>query len=248
MSKISVVIPVYNVEQYIPKTLESLINQTHKPYEIIIVNDGSTDNTVNVSEKILKNSNIQYKIINQINQGVSVARNRGIESASGDYIHFIDGDDWVHPQFFETLLNNIQNSQKEIDVASTSYAIVYEDIPNKKSIRTTRYIKENIALSYLKFVRSPYAFIHIGSLIFRREFLIKNKIFFLPGVKITEDGGFLFKSLLLSQNTILIDKPLFYYLVRNNSSDHSKEQYMQYTSPTTYIMIQRNDLMHFIIW
>ncbi|MFN3692324.1 MAG: glycosyltransferase family 2 protein, partial [Fervidobacterium sp.] len=90
---VSVIIPAYNVEGYIEKTIESVLNQTYRNLEIIVVNDGSTDKTREIAYNILKNSGVNFKIIDQTNQGVSVARNVGIENASGDYIKFLDGDD-----------------------------------------------------------------------------------------------------------------------------------------------------------
>ena len=103
--KVSVIVPVYNESTYISNTLNSIINQDFDSFEIIIVNDGSTDNSTKVIEKTLKNTDIPHKIINQSNQGVSVARNNGINNAEGEYLVFIDGDDIVEPNHIKTLYN-----------------------------------------------------------------------------------------------------------------------------------------------
>ena len=111
--KFSVIIPVYNAEKYLKKCLDSVLNQTYTNYEIIIVNDGSTDN----SEKIIKDYESRYSSINYIfqsNQGEFCARKTGVMSASGDYITFIDPDDWYNSDLLQTLNHEIQNKPADI--------------------------------------------------------------------------------------------------------------------------------------
>ena len=92
--KVSVIVPVYNVEKYIKKCVESLINQEYRNFEIILINDGSVDNSgMIIDEMSLRDDRI--KVIHQKNQGVSAARNVGISFSKGEYITFVDGDDWV---------------------------------------------------------------------------------------------------------------------------------------------------------
>lgn len=113
MIKVSIIVPVYNVEKYLPQCLDSLINQTLKDIEIICVNDGSKDN----SETILKAYQIKdprIKIINQENQGLSVARNTGISAAKGEYIGLVDSDDWVDLDFYEKLYNAAKKYDSDI--------------------------------------------------------------------------------------------------------------------------------------
>ena len=102
MPKISVIVPVYKVEKFLPKCLESLINQTLKDIEIICINDGSPDNSLKILEEYAKKDS-RIKIINQKNAGPSVARNNGMSAASGEYIGFVDSDDWIDLDFYEKL-------------------------------------------------------------------------------------------------------------------------------------------------
>lgn len=102
--KVSVIVPVYNVEKYLSKCLKSLCEQTLKDIEIICINDGSTDNSPNILESFAKNDD-RIKIYNQTNQGLSAARNNAMEHASGEFISFVDSDDWVDTDFFEKLYN-----------------------------------------------------------------------------------------------------------------------------------------------
>lgn len=105
--KFSLIIPAYNVEKYIKKCLDSVLNQTYNNYEIIIINDGSTDNTSKILESYKSNKKI--KIINQENKGLSSARNTGVSNAKGDYILFIDSDDFIEKELLETLNKTIKD-------------------------------------------------------------------------------------------------------------------------------------------
>ena len=102
--KISIIIPVYNIERYIGKCLESLIKQTYNNIEIIVINDGSTDQSLNVIEKYCEND-LRIELINQENQGVNEARKNGYLHSSGDYLLFVDGDDWLEIDAIDKLVD-----------------------------------------------------------------------------------------------------------------------------------------------
>ena len=134
MPKVSIIVPVYNVEKYLAKCLDSLVNQTLKDIEIICVNDGSTDKSL----KILKdfaNKDSRIKIIDKKNEGVSVARNSGIEVSTGEYIGFVDSDDWVDTNFYEKLYNSISIHNVDIACATiirqrkthSKYRVLYQE-------------------------------------------------------------------------------------------------------------------------
>lgn len=106
--KISVIVPVFNAEKYLKMCLNSLVSQTLKNIEIICIDDGSTDNSLAILDKFKSKDN-RIKIIKQKNYGVSMARNNGISEAQGEYIGFVDADDWVDKDFFEKLYNAAQN-------------------------------------------------------------------------------------------------------------------------------------------
>ena len=116
MAKISIIVPVYNTEKFLEKCLNSLINQTLKDIEIICINDGSTDKSLQILEKFA-NKDKRIQIINQTNSGLSVARNIGIKKAKGEYIGFVDSDDWVDLNFFEQLYINVKKYNADIGAA-----------------------------------------------------------------------------------------------------------------------------------
>ena len=110
---ISVVVPVYNVEQYLKKCLDSIIKQKYNNLEIIIVNDGSTDNSQKICQEYVKKDK-RIKLITQKNQGLSAARNTGIDNAHGKYISFVDSDDYLDLEFINELYNTIIENKSDI--------------------------------------------------------------------------------------------------------------------------------------
>ena len=107
MEKISIIIPVYNVEKYLKTCLDSVINQTYQNLEIILVNDGSTDNSGKICEEY-KRTNSRIILIHKKNEGLSAARNTGLGIATGEYISFLDSDDYISNDMLETLYNSLQ--------------------------------------------------------------------------------------------------------------------------------------------
>lgn len=121
MIKISVIVPIYNIENYLDRCLRSLINQTYKNIEIILINDGSKDSSLKICEKY-KKTDERIQIITQTNKGLSEARNTGIKYAQGDYISFVDGDDWLNRDCFENCIKFLDNS---VDILMFSYIREY---------------------------------------------------------------------------------------------------------------------------
>ena len=119
---ISVVIPAYNVEQYIEKCLDSVLCQTYRDLEVIVVDDGSTDNTAQLIKKYTSDKRVKY--INQENAGVSAARNNGMNAASGEYLAFVDSDDYLENTMYEKLYAALLKT--DVDVAVCNYSLVYE--------------------------------------------------------------------------------------------------------------------------
>lgn len=138
MIKVSLIIPVYNVEKYLEKCLDSLINQTLKEIEIICVNDGSTDNSPAILEQFKLKDN-RIKIINQENLGVSQARNNGINTSQGEYIGFVDSDDYVDNDYFEKLYNSAKKFNAEVAAGD-----LYKEKNNKIGKKRFNYTKEEL--------------------------------------------------------------------------------------------------------
>lgn len=114
MIKVSIITPVYNVEECIERSINSVINQTNKDFELLLIDDGSKDRSIDIAKDLLEKTDIDYKIITQKNSGVSVARNKGIEVAVGEYITFLDSDDYIDSRFIELMYEKAEATQCEI--------------------------------------------------------------------------------------------------------------------------------------
>lgn len=124
--KISVIVPVYNVEQYLERCVDSIINQTYTNLEIILVNDGSTDNSGKLCDELAKKDE-RIRVIHKENGGLSDARNRGIEEAESDLVGFIDSDDYIDNDMYEILLKNLNNT--DADLSMCALYDVYNNTP-----------------------------------------------------------------------------------------------------------------------
>lgn len=122
--KVSVIIPVYNAEKYIEKCLDSILGQNFQDFEVILVNDGSTDRSLEIC-KTVSNKNKCISVLDQENQGVSIARQKGINSASGQFIAFIDADDYVKRDYLEVLYKNA--IEYDVDIVCCDCTELYED-------------------------------------------------------------------------------------------------------------------------
>ena len=128
---VSVIIPAYNIEDYIGRCLDSIISQTYKNLEIIVVDDGSRDHTGEILDNYAKKDR-RIKVIHKENGGVSSARNKGIEAAEGDYIGFIDGDDLIESEMYKTLVDLLE--EENADIAHCGYQMVFPDRIDRKSV------------------------------------------------------------------------------------------------------------------
>lgn len=118
MKKVSIIVPVYNMEKYLEKCMDSLVNQTLEDIEIIVINDGSTDNSINILNQYKNEYPNKIIVIDQKNKGISAARNIGIDKANGKYIGFVDSDDYVKLDMYEKLYNKIEKSKSDIVVCN----------------------------------------------------------------------------------------------------------------------------------
>jgi len=214
----SVIIPVYNMEQLLARCLDSLINQTYKDIEIILINDGSTDNSGKICDKYkLKNSRII--VIHQENAGVSAARNSGLDKANGDYISFVDPDDWVDPDMYSILAESIH--KKEADIIRFN-AYRKNEIINRlpfKNEYSEEQLDEKIILPLIGSETFGGMFI-LGVLwlhLFKREVIEKNNIRFNKKLRRCEDRLFTLTVILHARNIVFIDPVLYHYEVNEGS-------------------------------
>lgn len=209
--KISVIIPVYNTEKYIERCLNSIVNNTYKNIEIICINDGSTDNSRKILETFKKKDN-RIVILDQKNGGVSAARNAGLRVATGDFVTFIDSDDWIHRKYLEVLLKNA----KDEDIVIGYYEKVSEYVSDKP-IECFKTIQIN-ALSDCFF--NEYVRKYVWGRIYRKS--VVEMIYFPEEISLGEDTIYNVKlmSTVTTLKVKIINVPLYYYFNRINSAVH----------------------------
>ena len=220
MDLVSIIVPIYNSEKTIVKCIESVINQTYKHLEILCIIDGSTDSSENILNNYVKKDN-RIKIINQVNSGVSEARNNGIKNSNGKYITFIDSDDWYDSKFIEEMLNKIK--KENVDVVRCNYYNEYEkynekacmyDLSNMKVVKKELY-QSSIQNHFLYNIEGMYNYV---MLLMIKSDIIKNKIKFDKDLYMMEDAYF-YQELLYSIDSIYFyDKALYHYNKCNNSA------------------------------
>lgn len=218
---VSIIIPAYNVEKYVTDCLDSLVKQTHKDIEIIIINDGSTDKTREVVESY-DFKKIRYKIINTTNQGVSTARNIGIENAEGKYLYFLDSDDWVTETFIENLV--IQAEKYQSDICFGGWIVLNEKFEKQldyKSSGLTYFDGFKTGIEALKLKMKKEIWISPGTFIFNRDFIESNNLRFVDGYAYGEDIHFINNSILRAKSVTSIDEDGFINRVRSGSATTS---------------------------
>ncbi len=214
--KVSIIIPTYNTEQYLRQCLDSVINQTFKDIEIIIVNDNSTDGSYNIIKEYAKKDDrlIIINLTQTKEQGN--ARNEGLKIAKGEYITFVDSDDWVRNDFVEILYNEIKKN--DLDIVSASqyfYDNLQKKVVNIKTVPAKVLNKSNIET--LLIPKGDFFIIPVWQKIYRKQFLDDNKIKF----KLCwhEDNIFLFETLIKTTKIKFIDDKIYFYRIcRENSS------------------------------
>lgn len=214
MGKVSVIIAAYNIEQYIERCVESIINQTYKNLEIIVINDGSTDRTLEIIKGIKKKDE-RIKIIDQENIGLSNSRKRGYSIASGEYISFVDGDDWLDVNAIERLYNVA--SVNKLDILCYGFINIYD---NKKFVKpeevdeTVELLKGDTFLKRILLCKIPPS---ICLKFLRKNYIEKECIEFPEGITYAEDLA-LSGSIACSMPKVgIIKDKLYYYYQRENS-------------------------------
>lgn len=206
---LSVIIPAYNVEKYIERCINSVLNQYLKNIEIIVIDDGSKDKTSDICLKISENNkNIIYKKVQ--NGGCSAARNLGISMAKGKYIAFLDSDDWVDLDMY---INMIEEAEKnQADIVICGFKKLDE---NKNLLSTVKIPKRNNKNEYIDCTTEWFA--SPCNKIYKRDLLEKNNIRFLLNIYTGEDMFFNFISFFYSKDIISLDEPYYNYFMNQNS-------------------------------
>ncbi len=232
MPKVSIIIPVYNAEKYLEKCLDSVFNQTFEDFEVICVNDGSTDNSLEILNYYKRNYP-NLTIINQTNQGLSITRNEALKYFTGEYVFFLDADDTIHPQCIDILYHFATHNNAELvcshlslDQTTNSCNI---NIPTTKSKMFANPLFESARKDQFRIGFQACAKLY-------RKSLLKN-IKFIPKIHF-EDFPFLYAILSKRPSTVVIDAKLYFYTIDPLSISHRKthpKQIKDYFTGIKYI-------------
>jgi len=226
MPKVSVIIAVYNMEKYLDQCLQSIINQTLKEIEIICIDDNSTDKSLEILRNYAQQDNRIIIISQQENFGQGAARNKALEVAKGDYIMFLDSDDWLEPEACECAFNQIKTNDNDF-----AYFNVYNFFENKQKklidkekLKPFNFIANNPHIELFKldfcFIKSAESCFKI----YKREFLNNNNIRY-SSEKLGEDVPFSIKAIVCAKNISIINKPIYNYRIHSSSTTTSKTKY-----------------------
>ena len=208
---ISVIVPIYNVEKYLAECIESIIKQTYKNLEIILINDGSTDLSCEICNEYKEKDN-RIKVINKKNEGVSSARNTGIDVSKGSYLTFVDSDDWIEDNFVEILYNKAK--EKNADVVLCGYNRIIGN--SKESINFVKKEYEFASEEYLINTLNPqtgFGFCHMK--LFEKKCI--GSVRFKEDLKVGEDALFNEEISANIKKAIFIEKNLYNYRINANS-------------------------------
>lgn len=215
---ISIIVPIYKVEKYLPKCIESLLNQTYRDIQIILVDDGSPDNSGEICDRYsAKDSRI--KVIHQANRGVSAARNAGLDIAQGDYIGFCDPDDFVAPEMYKKMIEAMEREKVDLVVCGYDY---YDEQYRKDGSRPYQ-IRNNETLTkediYSRLSDMPPTIRHgVVTKLFKCSII--GNLRFDTRLHSSEDAEFLLDYVQRIDTAVFIHEPLYKNLVRHGSATH----------------------------
>ena len=210
--KISIIIPAYNASKYITRTLYSICNQTYKNLEIIVVDDGSSDNTLEICKEQSEKDN-RIKVFHKENEGVTLARDMGISMATGKFIGFVDADDTIDPKMYECLYNNLV--KYDADISHCGYKTIKENGEEKLFYGTEKTIVQSNTDGVIDLIKGEIVEPSLCIKLFRKELF--DNLDYDKTMKINEDyviNLLLFKK---SRKSVFVDEPYYHYYQNENS-------------------------------
>ena len=220
--KVSVIIPVYNVGNYLDRCLKSILEQTEKNIEILCIDDCSTDNSLSILENYAKTDGRLHIFKNQYNLGQAYSRNIGLDSAKGEFITFVDSDDYIDNRAIEEMYDIA--IKRKLDLLFCDAQIIQEYKETQatplRRFRKAVYTDEAGAVLFHQMVQHQDMFGNVWGVLYRTAFLKENQLRFIKGI-LHEDVPFIFKATILSRKAGCVNNTYYYYVERNNSTMRS---------------------------
>ncbi len=213
MPKISVIIPVYNVEKYLRQCMDSIINQTFKDFECICVNDGSTDGSLDILQEYAKKDD-RIKIINQKNKGIAVTRNIGLKFSTGEYTIFVDSDDWIDKEYLNVLYSNI--ILQDCDIVRANFQFYYNDNNLYEMSKMNKNLLFNKQPNIYNRLFFAYTTTFVWGELYKSSIIKNNNVLFYQS-SMGEDIPFKLLTYLYSKKILFIEDSLYFYRKRQGS-------------------------------
>lgn len=215
---VSIIVPIYNIATFLPRCLKSIAEQSYRYIEVILVDDGSTDGSSGICDEMAKNDD-RFVVIHQANGGVSNARNVGKQIAKSEWIMFVDGDDWLHPNAIEALIQASYSEKESVDIVIGCHQRVYDELANYPPLNK-RY-KKTDSYKTLSFI-----FCHnqerLHAKLFKRATIAD---LWFSNYTICEDHNFVIWAVLKANLSIIYPDIIYYYYQRPNSTMHSNNSW-----------------------
>lgn len=217
MTELSIIVPVYKVEKYLPKCIDSILAQTFTDFELILIDDGSPDRCGDICDEYAAKDD-RIIVIHQENKGVSAARNAGLDIARGEYIGFVDSDDWIEPEMYETMLATAKESEAEIVACGANHSDETETILFQELLEDLELYNDKMLAELF---RLPNRF---GGCIWNKLYKtsVAKSVRFQSGVKMAEDRLYLFDCYCKSKKGIKISPCMYWVREHLDSATHSK--------------------------
>lgn len=235
---VTIIIPVYNAGSFLYSCLESVLTQQYTHWELIVVNDGSKDNSLSILEEYVHRDN-RIKMINRNNEGVSIARNIALQQAKGELVYFADADDIIYPDALKLLVENV--IAKDASLVKADYKAINEIneeifVNKKYVIRGKREYKIGDIIDFIdKIIMGEY---FLWTCLFRMDIIRNQKIQFLPHCRLMEDADFLMSYMLHSNRNVYLNHQIYGYRKHNGAVTERSGSY------TEDLMMIQNHLQH----
>lgn len=225
MPELSIIVPVYKVEKYLPKCIDSILAQTFRDFELILIDDGSPDNCGAISDEYAARDS-RIKVIHQANAGVSAARNAGLDIASGTYLGFVDSDDWIEPEMYATMIATAK--EKQVDVMVCGHSI-YEENGNLQYTKmpTEGIITKNELVSSIYRVPNPLEGVCWNKIFLRKKV---KRVRYPLGVPRYEDTIYLLQCFLVCDRGVVLQTPYYNVVERCGSATRSQNIALEYAA------------------
>lgn len=235
--KVSIVVPIYNVEKYLDECVRSLINQTYKNIEIILVDDGSKDSSGAIADNLAKEDS-RIRVIHKDNGGVSSARNLGIKNATGDYICFVDSDDYLAPEFVEYMIRMIQKNDADFCFSKNCFI---SDTEEQVKVDKVEKISSARATSLLL---SPYIEVGCWNKMYKTELIKSNNILFSEDLFYGEGLDFICRVAQEAKTIVVCEKKYYYYRKNNLDSATTKFNYNKFLNGEKSLIKIKNEIKY----